>query len=274
MSFETFTNFFAQVQEYVFGETDDESSPTGKVLSEDSLGNQNPADEVAHTEEVKSSEATDEDFSPEFLTRLIENSLDKETKIVNATKFLAACELVPQLFNGLGSALKKGNGKLLEKVKIVRGRQQEAAKELGVEADALSLQDIIERDIKNGVTHSGKKARQATRNIIRLVWFLDFISMLFDLISTKPDATLRSIIQECWANTLGPRNLWLVNKATTQALKVAPVPPKQDFFVLLGLAGKSHEEMEPIFQTWVDRVDIVSKEMWAWLISRDLESVP
>mmetsp|Transcript_18731 Transcript_18731/g.22861 ORF Transcript_18731/g.22861 Transcript_18731/m.22861 type:complete len:296 (+) Transcript_18731:293-1180(+) len=224
--------------------------------------------------ETETGTRTGEEFSAEFLTKLLENSLDKEVKTVNATMFLDACVMVPKLFEGLGSALKSGNGKLVEKVNIVRTRQRETARDLNVDGSALSLQDIIDRDIRNKLTHSGKKAKQATRNIIRLVWFLDFITMLFESLADKQEASLKAIVQDCWANTLGPRNKWMVNKATTQALKVAPIPAKESFLKLLGLNDKCIDDQIVTLHGWAQRSDTVAKEMWTWLKSKDLESVP
>lgn len=216
----------------------------------------------------------DDAFSAEFLTILLETSLDEDVKTVNATKFLNACNQIPKLFEGLGSALKQGNSALVDKINIIRQRQKETAEELNVEMNELSLQDIIERDIKHKYTHTGKKARHATRNIIRLVWFLDFLTELFVKLAENPEMSLKEVCQHCWKTTLGPRQKRLVNMTTTQLMKVAPFPKKDEFLAYLSLADLSKDERNKSLQIWADRTDMVSKEMWAWLKTKKLEQVP
>lgn len=236
---------------------------------------QDGSPEEQDEEESRVAEREDtENFDPDFMADLFKSCLNKD-KTVNAHEFVLACKQVPKLMSGMGKTFKLGNSKLWEKINWMERRLGEASEDLGKDIKKVTLQDMIERDIENGWTHTGKPTNHATRNIIRMVWFVDFINALFVAVGSETsNGSLRKTIMEVYKSSLGQHHPYSIRSITVTGLKISPIPSRKEFAKHVGFADLSIEEQNVKLNEWAKTTEDLSVVMWDYLESRDLKEVP
>lgn len=215
---------------------------------------------------------TECDFKPILFNNTLVESWDNTSGLVNSVKFIDALKQVPKFFEAIGGALKLGNSALLDKILIVEENIELTAKELNVQVENITLQDIIQRDIKHKWTHSGKKKRHATRNIIRLVWFLDFLVAFFSKLSDETKESTKLIMQECWDETLGPRQKFFIRKTTEQGLKISTPPTREMLYAMFDLTES--EEKFNLFAQWSKTINEIAESLWTYFKQHKIDQVP
>jgi Glycolipid transfer protein (GLTP) len=88
-----------------------------------------------------------------------------------------------------------------------------------------SLQQIVEKEMELGVTDfnaekpvKGRKFKEpweakytsSARTLLRNMWLLDFVSLLFKLVFDNREAALSSCAKDAYAATLGNHHPWVV----------------------------------------------------------------
>lgn len=90
---------------------------------------------------------------------------------------------------------------------------------------ALTLQQLVSWEVEHGLAakNDGKTGYvSASRSILRLMWFLDFVHVLISRLTSGPDVTLRSCAQDAYATALAPHHGWLLRKTIGAALLATP----------------------------------------------------
>eukprot|EP00924_Labyrinthula_sp_SR-Ha-C_P013772 snap_masked-scaffold_5-processed-gene-12.43-mRNA-1 protein AED:1.00 eAED:1.00 QI:0/-1/0/0/-1/1/1/0/240 len=199
---------------------------------------------------------------------------------VLALPFVSAMEEVPKLMASLASQMSFVNKGIVDKYNITRDNIKPTAEHFKVSEVEVTLEKIIERDIEFKWTHTGKKVtpQHATRNIVRLVWFLDFVYALFTKLANDHEKTMKVIFQECWDSALKPRQNFLVKNAVTAALKVASFPDKDGFMKdSLKLEVGSDAALQASRETLLEYskiIDTLKSHLWNFFEQNNVSNVP
>jgi len=211
-------------------------------------------------------------FDGELLAVLMEEALNPEENTVNASKFLEAANGVPLLMGGLGRTFEFANSDLMKKLDVADKRMKETAKSLKISVREVTLQQMVELDIKNGTTHAGKKAAPASRTILRLMWFFDFIATLLRKLQERPKATLREVCSATYEETLAPRHIWILRRAAQSGMRL--LPSKDTFRKSLGTMGLSEQKEGAKLKGWSEKVQTTNDVMWEFMKEKNLEVLP
>lgn len=211
-------------------------------------------------------------FDGDLFAAILNECLDADEGTVNATKFLLACQSVPLLMGGLGRTFEFAMADLNKKMAVARTRMGETAIDMGVPEQEVTLQDMVERDIRLEVTHAGKKAAPASRTILRLMWFVEFIGVLLGTLAKNPDKELKKVVSEAYERTLAPRHVWLLRKAARSGMRL--LPSKDVFRKRLGTTGMTADEECDKLAEWAVEAEAVADHMWAYMGSKNLAELP
>lgn len=195
-----------------------------------------------------------------------------DPKLVLSVPFTKACMEVIKLMAGLGKAFEFAGTDMNDKLSIMMKRTKEYAAESKTPESEVTLQMLVEREIKLKTTHAGKKAAGATRTVVRLLWFLDFIGVLLSKLSTEPKTALSTILSATYEETLGPRHVWVLRRIVRAGMGM--VPDKKVFIPKLGLEGMSEAEQSEKLKGWAKSVDAVRGDMWKYMESKGLTEIP
>ncbi|GBG29925.1 Ceramide-1-phosphate transfer protein [Hondaea fermentalgiana] len=210
-------------------------------------------------------------FDGDLFAAILAKSIN-EDRTINAALFLQASQQVPVLVGGLGRTFEFASADLDKKMSITETRLTETAQDLGIDRSDVSLQDMVERDIRLGITHDGKKAAPASRTILRLIWFLDFTGGLLQECADSQDQDLRTICSKVYEDTLAPRHNWLLRKAARSGMRL--LPAKHIFRVRLGTVELSEEDEAEKLSGWASKVHAVSEIMWDFMKENGIEELP
>jgi len=216
----------------------------------------------------------DGNFDGESLRSLLEvaHCFKGDPTLVLALPFTKACTEVIKLMAGLGKAFEFAGSDMNDKLSIMGKRCAETAADAKVPTSEVTLQMMIEREIKMKTTHNGKKAAGATRTIVRLLWFLDFIGVLLMKLANEPKTALPTILSATYEETLGPRHVWVLRRIIRAGMGM--VPEKKVFIAKLGLEGVPEAEQSEKMKSWAKTVDSVRADMWKYINAKGLGDVP
>jgi hypothetical protein len=213
-------------------------------------------------------------FDGESLKTLLELShgVNGNPTLVLSAPFTKACLEVIKLMAGLGKAFEFAGSDMNDKLGVMGKRSKETADELKIPLSEVTLQMMVEREIKAKTTHAGKKAAGATRTIVRLLWFLDFIGVLMGKLANEPKASLTNILSATYEETLGPRHVWMLRRIVRAGMGM--VPDKKHFLPKLGLEGLSEADQTTKLRAWGAAVDSVRADLWKYMESKGLTEIP
>jgi len=218
--------------------------------------------------------ASEGNFDGDALKSLLELShgVNGDKTLVLAVPFTKACLEVIKLMAGLGKAFEFAGADMNDKLSIMDRRSKETAAELKIPLSEVTLQMMVEREIKAKTTHAGKKAAGATRTIVRLLWFLDFIGVLMNKLANEPKTPLNSILSATYEETLGPRHVWVLRRIVRAGMGM--VPDKKHFIPKLGLEGLSEGDQTVKLSSWGKAVDDVRADLWKYMESKGMTEIP
>jgi len=151
-----------------------------------------------------------EGFDGDALKSLLDSSHSPGSDVVMAVLFTRACSEIVKLLAGLGKAFEFASSDMQGKLTIMALRIDECARDSGTSATRVSVQSMVEKEIKLGTANAGKAARGAARTILRLLWFYDFVAVLLRKLADDPKAELRSIVSATYEETLAARHVWIL----------------------------------------------------------------
>ena len=213
-------------------------------------------------------------FDGDSLKSLLELShgFKGDSTLILSVPFTKACLEVIKLMAGLGKAFEFAGSDMNDKLQTMTKRTNETAAEAKVPISEVTLQMMVEREIKAKTTHAGKKAAGATRTIVRLLWFLDFIGVLLSKLANEQKAPLANILSATYEETLGPRHIWVLRRIVRAGMGM--VPDKKHFIPKLGLEGLKETEQAAKLKDWAATVDVVRADMWKYMESKGLTEIP
>lgn len=211
-------------------------------------------------------------FNGDHLQQLMEFAHLSTRPNVLCMPFTDACREIVKLMGGLGKAFEFAGGDMNDKLRIMDKRSQECALELGIARDQVTMQQMVEREIKAKTTHAGKKAAGATRTVVRLLWFLDFITVLLAKLGDQPTASLVGTIGTTYDETLSPRHMWVLRRVVKSGMSL--VPEKKAFLERMGVQHLSEQEQCAKFKSWANTLDLVRKDMWMYMENKGLTEIP
>lgn len=103
------------------------------------------------------------------------------------------------------------------------------------------------------------------RTLLRTMWLLDFITMMFKLIVENKDKSLSNIAKESYAHTLGTHHPWVVRQAAKVAMYA--IPSKEALILSTGLTFDQCIEIS-------SNADLIKIELWAFYKEHKLDSLP
>jgi len=228
------------------------------------------SDEVAEARRYSLFDPSDE-FDPEAFAKFFEDAVNDDST-VNAKLFVEGAKQVPVLMGGLGRAFEFAMADLNNKLHTAEKRIEETAKDLGKDVAEVTLQDMVERDVRKKLTHAGKKSSPASRTILRLLWFTEFVGALLREIAENPDQDLKSSASKVYERTLGPRHRWILKKLARAGMRL--VPPKKTFQVRLKTSDLTLSEEKEKLQRIYEAMEEVDSVMWAFMKSKGLDVLP
>lgn len=211
-------------------------------------------------------------FDGDLFAKLVGNSLDSKTKLVNASQFIASANLVPLLIGGLGRAFEFAGTDLAKKLTTAQQRMEETAEAMGMDIKEVTLQDMVELDIERGVTHAGKKAAHAARTILRLLWFMDFVAALLEKSGKQQSSPMSKIVGDAYEETLGPKHNFMLRKIARSGMRL--LPGKEVFRKRLNTQDMTLDEESKKLIAWAKEPKRVSDTMWEYMRSKNLEELP
>jgi hypothetical protein len=172
---------------------------------------------------------------------------------------------------GLGRTFEFASADFLKKLATADMRMKETAKEMGIPLQAVTLQQMVELDIKNGTTHAGKAKGPASRTILRLLWLFDFIGVLLQNLGKNPNKPLHEVCGQTYEETLAPKHSWIIRNSARSGMGL--LPPKSEFRKCLGTERLSQEEEIKKLLVWSSKCNRTSEVMWAYMKSKGLEEI-
>ncbi|KAH9251845.1 hypothetical protein BASA81_010288 [Batrachochytrium salamandrivorans] len=214
--------------------------------------------------------ASSDKFNGDVLRQLMEQSRIGTNVLV--LPFTDGCKEIVKLMAGLGKAFEFAGGDMNDKLRIMDRRALETANESKLPLNQVTVQHMVEREIANKTTHAGKKAAGATRTIVRLLWFLDFIAVLLTKLAISPQVALVTTIGNTYDETLSPRHVWVLRRVVKSGLSL--VPDKRAFLERMGVASMSEQEQCSKFKLWAATLDAVRGDLWTYMGSKGLMEIP
>lgn len=214
-------------------------------------------------------------FDGDQLKMLLQKShgFKGDRTLVLSIPFTKACCEVIKLMSGLGRVFEFAGNDMNEKLAIMGKRCKETASESQVPPEEVTIQMMVEREIKAKTTHAGKKAQGASRTVVRLLWFMDFIATLLKKLAKEPKEPLNKILGATYEESLAPRHVWILKRMIRSGI-ASMVPEKKVFLPKLGVENLSESEQCEKFVSWAGSVDAVRLDLWHFMESKGLSEIP
>ena len=104
----------------------------------------------------------------------------------------------------------------------------------------------------------------SARTLLRTVWLMDFITMMFKLIDENRDKSLSNIGKESYSKTLGIHHPWVVRQAAKVAIYA--MPSRETLILNTGLTFEQCKEIS-------SNADLIKTELWAFFKEHKLDNL-
>jgi hypothetical protein len=206
------------------------------------------------------------------MAKLLEGSYGPSGEI-NAKLFLDACAQVVMFTAALGKTFGFASVDLNHKIDIVHRRIEEYSKaHKGVSEQDVNLQQLVNYDIDRNLTHAGKKAAPASRTILRLLWFIDFIRGMLRRLADNPSWEMKRACSETYEATLSPRHAFVLRRMVRMGLGMTP--SRAVFRKRAKIVGLSEKQESETLMLWTLPCDKVAEHMWQFMKNKGLEKLP
>lgn len=203
--------------------------------------------------------------------------------------FMTGCEEVKKIIMTLGSAMSIASSDITEKVGILQKRLDDLkvlvqesgeAPPLAEGAEVadddkrvrLTLQFMVKHEMAKKVERleSGPYV-SGSRSLLRLMWFLDFISVLLTTMSSSASKELKECARDAYEAALAPHHPWIVRKTVSAAMFILP---KRETFIRNLAAPNTPESVQPVLAALLAEVEPVRKELWAFYTQHKITDLP
>lgn len=208
-------------------------------------------------EQAKPKEEEEElDFDGNLLVTLFEKT--RCEKGVGLLGYISASESLVCLMTALGSSFSPAVKDISGRLQTLHVRWEEYLNVHKPERktrndDPVTLEEIILNEIERGVERAGKKAAPAARTLLRVVWFVDMLSMLLLILGENENAELKSACSKAYDETLSKHHRWIIRKTFHAAM--AFLPSRQEFCEKTGLQNLTLDETCKVFTKWSNEIN-------------------
>jgi hypothetical protein len=132
---------------------------------------------------------------------------------------------------------------------------------------------MIRDEISKGIERENSKEYISTaRSLLRLLWFLDFLLKVLELVFADSDAHLATLVRHAYELTLAPHHSLALRTAARIAIRYVP---DTDAFVsqMLG-EGKTWDQYKAQLTQLITRVSPVRESLWGFYHDNSLETLP
>lgn len=180
--------------------------------------------------------------------------------------FVAALSEFAKAFAYFGLALNFAFADIAEKASIIVANFQDIGK-------FHDLQSMIRDEINKGIERENSKEYTSTaRSLLRLLWFLDFLLKLLELVFADSDAHLATLVRHAYELTLAPHHSLALRTAARIAIRYVP---DTDAFVAQMLGeGKTWDQYKAQLTQLITRVSPLRESLWAFYHDNSLENLP
>ncbi|KAK8798763.1 hypothetical protein WA158_007847 [Blastocystis sp. Blastoise] len=199
----------------------------------------------------------------EITKTAIEN--DKDIEI---DKLLPVYHYMTKLFFCLGKAFGFATGDVTTKLNHIKQRRNDLIQtgELAEDPHLLlytlmKLEETKGQNMSgsNGINGQGKEFQCASRSVLRLTWFLDFIYEIIKQVYENPSLSLQSIVRSSYHLTLENRHNFIVRNAFKVAVVVCP---SRDTFIDKIRDGLSEEQFKDYWVKTQDNLRVLKDLLW------------
>jgi len=136
-----------------------------------------------------------------------------------------------------------------------------------------SLQTQIEYEIASGLTKRCDKTFTSTaRTVLRLMWYLDFESLLIEGLLNNPYASMREICSDAYKHSLAPHHHWPVRQIAK--LGMFTLHNRDEFeSVVLG-PNRTLQEKRVMLASILDRLNPLRDTLWDYYKHHNLLNLP
>ncbi|CBK22709.2 uncharacterized protein [Blastocystis hominis] len=189
---------------------------------------------------------------------------------------------ITKLFHCLGAAMSFATSDVTQKLAHVRNRTQEmldAGILKGDRADVTLQKDVMLAEKKmnwhmsgsDGIDKKGKEFQNASRSIIRLTWFLDFVYEMVAYMRANETETLPTAVKYAYNKVLADRHSMMIRNAFKVAVIICP---SKDTFLTKVSGNLTQEQVNAMWVTCEENMKKISDMLWAFYKSEGMENLP
>ncbi len=195
-------------------------------------------------------------------------------------------EELTRLFDQFGGVVAKGTADIKSKNQILRTNHSLFP---DAEANLDSLWHFANFELENSyhLLNSRNNAKlghekgshlsdyaSVARSTYRLMWFVVFITILFDHFSNEPERSMSSCLKKAYDEVLGPHHSFFIRAAVKTALLMSPSRATVTGHVWGKECEIPEEERMERIQNLVQKSKEMMKPWWDWYKEHDLMEIP
>eukprot|EP01017_Pseudomicrothorax_dubius_P015707 TRINITY_DN1798_c0_g1_i5.p2 TRINITY_DN1798_c0_g1~~TRINITY_DN1798_c0_g1_i5.p2 ORF type:complete len:227 (+),score=65.16 TRINITY_DN1798_c0_g1_i5:72-752(+) len=183
------------------------------------------------------------------------------------------------MFSHMGSVMSFAFSDITTKCAIIQTHKKNYQDKINGLMSLIELEVKMNVQMLNGENNSDftkdpalKKYESATRNILRMMWFLDYEDELFaQLLANKEEKDMTPPCKAAYEKALAPRHAMLVRAAARVAMSAAPNKEK-GFKQLWG--DRTLPEIYDLIEKTLAVLRPVRERLWTYYTERKLDKLP
>jgi len=182
-----------------------------------------------------------------------------------------------KIFNQMGSAMSMAFSDITSKVTIIRRNAKYWTDLKGGIVSMIRHETALRINVLNGENPKEapdpkyKNYEATSRTVLRLMWFLDFTSVMLNNIQNDRKVAISDAAKRAYSEALGPHHPFIVRTAAGLAMMAAPGRDK----LLNGLfPATSEDEKYKYVKQIVDLVGPIRTFLWKFYTDNELTKLP
>ena len=206
-----------------------------------------------------------EDFDyGRLLDLLAQASVDLQS--IPYRPFVSALSEFAKAFAYFGLALNFAFDDIAAKASIIISNFQDIGK-------FQDLQSMIRDEINKGIERDNSKEYISTaRSLLRLLWFMDFLTKVLELVFADPEAHLATLVRHAYELTLAPHHSLGLRTAARIAIRY--VPDTNAFMAQMLGEGKTWDQYKTQLTQLITRISPLRESLWGFYHDNSLEDLP
>lgn len=147
----------------------------------------------------------------------------RDPSALSIRDFAEGCLSISKILGGMGLCMKLAERDIIDKTGILQLRASAFAAD-AADPRGTSLQALVADEVSRGV--QGRKDStfvSASRSVLRLMWFLDFVTTLLrGLLEDGEGKSLSQLARGAYDSALAPHHPWLLRQTVSAGLLMLP----------------------------------------------------